>query len=241
VSERAWKIDDGGWRGMVARMRAQFGFKLCLFLLLPPIFEVVYLLPQRVPMFEARRIPLTWVDRAVPFSPAWVLPYLSMYLLLPLPGLLATRREELWRYSIGLAVMFVVACVIFFACPVEYPRPATPPDGPWVYRVMVSIDRPINALPSLHAGLVVFTLMFAARVMADWSQTWRRPLLALGWLWGALILYGTLATKQHYFVDLPTGALLAWASYWIAWRDAPAGEIQGKVARKGDRHAVVME
>ena len=65
-------MTERGWRDVFARMRAHFGFKVLLFVLLPPLFEVFYLLPQHVPLFEARRIPLTWVDRVVPVARALI-------------------------------------------------------------------------------------------------------------------------------------------------------------------------
>ena len=165
----------------------------------------------------------------------WVLPYLSMYLLLPLPGLMATRREELWRYAIGLAVMLVVARRdFFFAYPVEYPRPTTPAGRARVYRVMVSVDRPANALPSLHAGLVVFTMLFAGRVMADWPVSWRRAAWRRA---GSGPDPSRNAAPATLFRARRGGRCRG-----VIWcGGGRGGEDEGKVAGKGDRNAVVVE
>jgi len=141
-----------------------------------------------------------------------------MYLLLPLVPLFAISRDQLRRYALGTLLMFIIAGVCFFLWPIGYPRPDPLDTNPFIYRLITSIDKPINSLPSLHAGLTVFTLLYASRIFSDRPAPQRRILLAIGWLWGLIILYGTLATKQHYLADLPTGALLAWFSDWVVWR-----------------------
>jgi len=203
---------------LLSRITVLMKQKLLLLLILPMILDLFYFLPQWVPIYKAQPIPLTAIDRAVPFQPWWILPYLSMYLLLPLVPVFATTTDQLRRYALGTVLMFVIAAVCFFLWPISYPRPHLEETAPWVYRIVVSLDQPINSLPSLHAGLTAFTLFFAARILADVPRRQRRLLLALGWVWAGLILYGTLATKQHYLADLPPGILLAWLSDRIIWR-----------------------
>jgi len=134
----------------------------------------------------------------------------------------STSRQQLRRYTAGMTMMFLIAGICFFLWPIDYPRPALPADAPWIYRTITLVDKPINSLPSLHAGLTVFTLLYAARIFSDLPKRRRYALLMLGWFWAAIILYGTLATKQHYLADLPPGALLAWFCDWMVWRKKPA-------------------
>lgn len=203
---------------LLSRVTILMKQKLLLLLILPPLFNLCYFLPQWAPIYNAQPIPMTPIDLAVPFQPWWILPYLSMYLLLPLVPVFATTTDQLRRYVLGTALMFIIAAVCFFLWPISYPRPHLPETSPWVYRIVVSLDQPINSLPSLHAGLTAFTLFFAARILADVPTRQRRLLLTFGWIWAGLILYGTLATKQHYLADLPPGILLAWLSDRIMWR-----------------------
>ncbi|MEZ0266336.1 MAG: phosphatase PAP2 family protein [Phycisphaerae bacterium] len=198
--------------------------KLLILVLLVPFFAVCYYLPQWLPLAARREIPLLAIDRAVPFQPGWIWPYMSMYLLLPLPPVLSIRADHLRRYSLGMALMFVTCCVFFFGYPIAYPRPELPADADWFYRHIAAIDQPINSLPSLHAGLTVYALLYARRALADLGQRTLIPLLVLGWIWAVLILYGTLATKQHYLVDLPAGAVVAWVAHYVAWRGADRAE-----------------
>jgi hypothetical protein len=204
---------------LISRALTEIPRKLLLLIILPPLFNLCYFLPQWLPIFKTpARLPLTWIDRIVPFEPDWIVPYLSMYILLLLPPLFATTANQLRRYTLGMAIMFAIAGVCFFLYPIAYPRPPLPTNSSWIYRLITKMDQPINSLPSLHAGLTVYALLFANKVFADISRTTRRALLTIGWLWCGIIFYGTLATKQHYLVDLPTGALLAWISHRLAWR-----------------------
>jgi hypothetical protein len=204
------------------RMRAKFGWKALLLVAFGPVLTVFYYLPQWLPLFSSTTIPLTSIDKAVPFQPWWIWPYMSMYVMIPIPPLLATRGRDLARYALGMTIMFVTCCVFFFLWPIAYPRPPLLPgdSAPAFYRHIVSIDQPINALPSLHAGLTAYTLFFAARILRDLPRRPYLAMLTIGWVWAALILYGTMATKQHYLVDLPPGILIAWIGHWLVWRNA---------------------
>ena len=58
------------------RIRAHFGWKALLFITLGPAFTVFYYVPQWLPIRPATTIPLTPIDRAVPFQPWWIWPYM---------------------------------------------------------------------------------------------------------------------------------------------------------------------
>jgi membrane-associated phospholipid phosphatase len=73
-------------------------------------------------------------------------------------------------------------------------------------------------------------MFYAARILIDLPGRQRRLLLTLGWIWAGLILYGTLATKQHYLADLPPGVLLAWISDRIVWRKSNQSQTQKPLA-----------
>jgi hypothetical protein len=205
---------------LISRIFACWRGKVLMLLLLVPLFNLFYFLPQWVGWRIPGRLPMTVIDRIVPFEPAWVYVYVSMYVMLTIPPLLTARGGALCRYAIGATIMFLGAAVAFLLWPVAYPRPAPPADGPALYLAIVSVDRPINSIPSLHAGIVAYTLVFAGRALADLSRPARRAILLVGALWSALILYGTLATKQHYLLDLPPGILLAWVAHRLAWLGA---------------------
>jgi hypothetical protein len=203
------------------RLRAQLGTKIAVLLGLSVGICVPYFTLQRVRAFPARTAPALPIDGWIAFDPGWIWTYLSIALLVPLAPLLATRRDELARYARGLALLCLVCFAAFLFFPVEGPRPDRLEEPHAMYELLVSWDRPSNSLPSLHAGLVVYSLLFAFRVLgSDVGRSARIGLGLAGLSWGALILYSTLATRQHWAVDLPAGVLLAASAHALVWRDA---------------------
>jgi len=204
----------------VAAVTAYWREKLAVWLGLAVGICVPYFGLQRVDTFPLLRVPETALDRAIAFQPEWIWVYLSIALLVPLAPALAPDTAALRRYAVGLTGLCLPCFVLFWLLPVEGPRPAVVPDHA-VYGWTVSVDASTNSLPSLHAGLAVFSLLFIGRMLARHPEA--RVRLAwqgVGWLWGAAILYSTLATKQHWLVDLPVGVAIAWGAHRLAWRGA---------------------
>lgn len=209
---------EGGAR--TARLAAQLPLKTAVLLGLTAGICVPYFLLQRVVLFPTRSAPETPLDAWIGFDPAWAYPYASIALLVPLLPLLATRREDLLRYARGLAALCLACFLVFLLFPVEGPRPTAVPDT-GLYRRLISLDRSLNSLPSLHAGLAVYSLLFGYRVLRSALRPGERmATLVVAVVWGGTILYSTLATKQHWVVDLPGGMLIAWMAHRWAWRGA---------------------
>ena len=207
------------WTRLVAELPAKVGVWLGLAVgICVPYFAL-----QHFSLLPARALRPTALDRSVAFDPHWIAAYLSLALLVPLAPLLAADRDALRRYARGLAALCLSCFAVFLLFPVEGPRPTPATGDHALYRWLVGVDRPTNSLPSLHAGLTVYSLLFAARTLRGALQTGaRRALAAGGALWGVAILYSTLATKQHWAFDLPPGVLLAAGAHALAWRSSQA-------------------
>jgi len=209
------------------RVRTHLREKIVVLLGLAVGICVPYFTLQRLDAFPQRTPPTLPIDGWFAFDPAWIWAYLSIALLVPLAPLLAMRKEDLVRYAKGLTLLCLACFAAFLFFPVEGPRPEQIAGQHAVYELLVSWDRPSNSLPSLHAGLVVYSLLFMFRVLwPDLGSGGRLGLGAAGALWGALILYSTLATRQHWAIDLPAGVFLAGAAHALAWRDA--GRVPGR-------------
>lgn len=207
--------NHGLYFSLMERLRSNLGLKILLLLTLPALVTVGYLGIQREVIFPVRKVPLAWFDRAIPFQPPWIWAYLSLYLLNPIGPLFARSRQDLLRYARGILFLFACGFVCFVLFPVAGPRPLST-DSYWLYQRLIEIDRPYNSFPSLHAGCAVYAVLFAAYASADTSRRiLRTGLLSMGWIWVAIILYSTVATRQHFFLDLPGGMLLAWLAYRI--------------------------
>jgi len=191
-------------RTLLTRPRLLLREKVAVLLGLAVGICVPYFTLQRLDVFPLRALPVTAVDLWIPFQPAWIWAYLSIALLVPIAPLLATRREQLMRYAKGLALLCLPCFAAFLVFPVEGPRPEVA-GADALYELLVSWD----------------SLLFALRVLRDDGSVRGLSAHAVsGWTWGALILYSTLATKQHWAIDLPAGVLLACAAHALAWRDA---------------------
>jgi hypothetical protein len=212
---------ETGKLALGTRLRAELPAKLAVWLGLAVGICVPYFALQRFALLPARALRPTALDGAIAFDPHWIAAYLSLALLVPLAPLLAADRDALARYARGLAVLCLACFAVFLLFPVAGPRPLAAEGDHALYRWLVGVDRPTNSLPSLHAGLTVYSLLFAARALRGaFPAGVRRALFAAGALWGAAILYSTLATKQHWALDLPPGVLLAAGAHALAWRSA---------------------
>ena len=168
------------------------------------IQTALYLTLNHHPPFPSRELPLTVVDRAVPFWTwtVWLyLMLLSCDLLLPL---LIRRRAVMPRLIVAHLSAMSLAFLTFLFLPTRYPRPA-PPDGDnvhaIVYRLLTDLDSPECCFPSGH---IIVPVLGCWAVWRDGNR-WR------GWLAALLCVLAPsiLTTKQHYFWDLIGGLAAA--------------------------------
>ena len=198
---------------LASRIRCHLGRKLVLMVSLPIPFCLVYFTLQHATLFTPTTFALSAIDRMITFAPEWVYVYDSLYFLMPIAPLLATREEELKRYTEGFVWLAAASFLIFLFYPVISPRPDGL-TGVAAFDLLTSFEGKLNAFPSLHAGLCAYTLIFAFYTYRnEIAPVLGRALLVLGLGWSGAVLYATLATKQHYAVDLPAGIVLAWLSY----------------------------
>lgn len=198
---------------LVQSAKAEWKLKLCVGAALFVAMCTAYYLVGHIPFRSITTLAPTAIDRAVPFSVRWTGVYISLYLLLPFAWLIPTRTM-LWRYASGMLLMCAVACTTFVLFPIAGPRPAVAPANA-LYSFVLMLDNSLNCLPSLHVSLVVYTMGF---LMISIMGRLRRPMLLVFCIWSLLIIYSTLATKQHYVVDVVSGALLGWLSFLAVTR-----------------------
>jgi membrane-associated phospholipid phosphatase len=231
------------------RFRAHARLKVLMTVVLLVAFSVPYFALQRFPLLAPRVLPLSALDVLVPFRPEWTLVYQSLYLLMPATAWLADSATSLMRYARGFLALSAAGFLVFLLFPVVGPRPAHDAQG--LYALVVRYDTPLNSFPSLHVALAVYSWLFARRLAAGASlaaqaqpirrwgprvqpiRRWGpRVLVALAAAWTVAIAYSTLATKQHYAVDLAPAVLLALAAHrWAFGRtEAPQLSMKGASA-----------
>lgn len=193
--------------------------KLLWFAALVSAATLAYEATLRVSLFPATTMPLTALDRALPFLPGWIIVYASAALLACLPLLTLTTRRELRDTGFGYALILTVSAAAFLLWPTTFP----PGFCQALTRHLLlnltptlPLDLPRNACPSLHASIAVFAALCVRRAL-------RTPAARLAILaWPVLILLSALLIKQHVLLDLAAGALLGLAVYQIVFRTRPA-------------------
>ena len=210
----------GSSPNLASRFFALTREKLLLTVALNLFFWTGYSILARYSFFPIRNVPLTPIDHAIPFNPElWTPFYLSEYIFTFAIPWFIDRRSQLRNYVRGVVLMSCACFAIFFLFPTASPRPDTIPELP-LYSFVLWMDGPFNAFPSLHAAFLAFTLCLSREIY--------KPMPTFAWvlllLWTAAILYATIATRQHYSVDLVAGALIGYFAHVVAWRsrNAPA-------------------
>lgn len=147
------------------------------------------------------------VDAYIPFVPSFIFAYVLYYPFLLLPAPVLRKRADFYSAFVAFSLMQVCAAVTFVLVPSRMERPEVTGEGlaadlvRWVY----SLDQGWNVLPSLHVGHSVLV----ALIYWSYGRRWFVP-VALGTV---LICVSTVLVKQHYLVDIPAGAALAWVLY----------------------------
>lgn len=187
-----------------------FNLRFRAVLLATIVHGVVYSAANHWPSRTPRLLTMTAFDQAVPFLPFTVFPYVSAYPFVFVAFLSLRRQSSQVRFLEVFISCVVVAGFIHWAMPTSYPRELYPllETHDWPSRTMLSIvrqfDTPSSCLPSLHVATAVCSALLVRR---------ERPRLFFAYLaWALGIIVSTLTTKQHYLVDVISGAALALAT-----------------------------
>ncbi len=196
---------------------------LAVFLLL--WVSVPYFGIQRWTFFPVRVMQPGPIDRAIPFfeETAWL--YLSIYLLVAVVVWALPTPRDLGRFGLDAAFITLVSHLIFLFCPTSVTRPSEPATD-LAYRLVVQVDQSLNACPSLHASMGVYSALWCHRLAAGRRAAWLYR--AGAWTWTLAILYATLAVRQHVLTDLLAGAFLATVVFAVSGRSA-----HGKTISRG--------
>jgi membrane-associated phospholipid phosphatase len=203
------------------------------------LFFVAYFHLLRHPARPVIEMPLTALDRAIGVQPAMLGAYVSLWLYVGIaPGLLL-RLRELLAYGLWAAAMCLAGLLCFYFVPTAVPRLELAIDVAQHpgFALLQGVDAAGNACPSLHVAGAMFSAIWIDRLLRDMGAPALARALNAAWL--ALIVYSTLAVKQHVVYDVVGGAALAllFAGPSMRWfpRSAtwPAGRMAAGVAGGG--------
>jgi len=192
--------------GMLSRVRQLFVLKTAGALAFVALFFTAYFLLLRHPLFPIRLVPRTYADSLVPFLPAALPVYCSLWVYVSLPVLLMTTQSEILGFGRNLALLCGAGLLVFLLWPTAVP----PADVDWTaYPSMAFLkntDTSGNACPSLHVASAVFALASLDGILAALDAG--RVARAASALWCVAIVVSTMAIRQHVALDVFAGAAL---------------------------------
>lgn len=169
-------------------------------------FFTVYLHVLKHPAFAVTTMPLTAVDRAIPFQASTLPLYLSLWFYVSLPMAPIQTWTRLSRYGLAMGGLCVTGLICFFFFPTAVPLLDVDWGAHAGFAALHSIDSAGNACPSLHVAAAVCAAGWMHRQLEELGAG---PVVRLAnLLWCIGIVYSTLATKQHVSLDVLAGTIL---------------------------------
>lgn len=156
--------------------------------------------------YPVTTLPTTWIDDAVPFTAAWVIPYISLWVYVSLPGGFQKDWPSLLKHGSSALVMCSIGLAFYYFFPTTFDQPARDWSAMPIGQILESVDNAGNAFPSMHVAYACFAGVWLHRILREVQA----PAYAL-WgnvLWCLAISYSTLATKQHVWWDAASGTVL---------------------------------
>lgn len=143
-------------------------------------------------------------ERAIPFVPFMILPYLSIDLFFVAAPFLFRDAGGLRIFVRRVALVLMIAGFCFLAVPLRFAFAREQAGGSLgaLFDWFRGLDGPDNLFPSLHAGLLVFLIDADARHL-------RGPIRGVVLGWFRLIALSPLLTHQHHVIDILGGLALA--------------------------------
>ncbi len=147
------------------------------------------------------------VDGRVPFAGVAVWTYATVYTAWSVPLFLVGSRQLFRRLAAAYLFVLLTSFAGFVLLPANTAAlretvayAAGEGFTAWGLHLIYSLDPPTNCFPSLHVGLATVVAVLVARN--------GRAAAGLAALWWSAVCLSTLATRQHFFVDVVGGALV---------------------------------
>ena len=188
------------------------------------LFFIGYFQVLRHPVRPITDMPLTLLDTWVPFEPLALVAYVSLWVYVGIPAGLLPSVRQLVAYGLWIGGLCITGLACFYAFPTAVPRPLLPVDVALHpgFALLQGMDAAGNACPSLHVATALFSACWIDRLLRQFAAPW--PPRAVNALWVLLIIYSTMAIKQHVALDVAGGTLLALLFVWPSMRWFPGND-----------------
>jgi membrane-associated phospholipid phosphatase len=201
---------SGSWTAELLRlMRYRFWLKFLGVSGFMWLFFTGYFYVLRHPVRPVTDMPLTAVDEWVAFQPWAFWAYVSLWVYVGIPTGLARDLRSMLRHGAWAAALCLTGLACFYVLPTAVPSAglALGSADHAGFAVLQGLDAPGNACPSLHVATALFSAAWIHRLLYELQAA--RWAYFLNIAWAVLIVYSTMAIKQHVLLDVLGGMLLA--------------------------------
>jgi protein-tyrosine phosphatase/membrane-associated phospholipid phosphatase len=154
-------------------------------------------------------------ERAIPFVPWLIVPYMSIDLFFVAAPFLCKSEEELKVFARRVAFVVLVAGAVFLMFPLKFAFARPAPTGlfGFLFNTLTSFDQPFNLLPSQHITLrTILAATYVRHAKCGWK--W------LAHVWFSLIGISTVLVYQHHVLDVVGGFVVAGLAFYL-FSDSP--------------------
>lgn len=165
---------------------------------------------------EAYDLSIDFIDNNIPFVNWFIIFYIACYPWWYLGPLLVLKykRMAFYEYLTSAVIGYIIGGIIFLTLPTEIIRPVIDNNNLLnkLVNFIYSVDTPANNLfPSFHC-FISWNVYLSIRGNKEVPVYYRIGYL----LFALLVCASTVLIKQHFFVDILAGVLLAELTFLIA-------------------------
>ena len=160
------------------------------------------------------------IDDLIPFTLIFIIPYVFWYFMLFLIPYKMYKEDKtnLYKYIITNVLTVIVANIIFICYPTLVIIPEITGDNILVLitKFIYWIDTPaLNCFPSIHC---TFSMLFILHICT--SKKHNKKFKIFTFITSILVMASTLLIKQHVFIDLISGDLIATIIFLIIRKES---------------------
>lgn len=189
-------------------------------ILFPIIIAIIislaaYWIPQSVVDINKLTYVNTFIDDLIPFfSPAVVI-YVLAFVQWAFSFYILLTQDTLFgkRICAALAIGSIFCFIIFILFPTSILRNNVEPNNFFNYIIsfLYSFDAPVDILPSFHCMYTTLSI-----IVINHSKELDNKFKIINVIFSVLVFTSMLLTKQHCFVDVPSGVLVAYIFYLLS-------------------------